>query len=253
MPVVGLVADRRSHDGMAVHQANDEYVTAIRDGAGALPLLIPATDAPLDVEVVLGAIDGLLFTGSASNVHPSHYDGPLRPGTLFDAPRDATALPLLRAAIAAGKPVLAICRGFQELNVALGGSLHQAVHDLPGHLDHREPKGVPLDAEYAPAHPIAIVPGGVLAAIAGEGTAQVNSLHHQGIDRLAPGLRVEATAPDGLIEAVSCPGTKGFVLGVQWHPEWRWQDHALSRAIFAAFGAALTGNRSPIPKVFVTV
>jgi len=239
MPVVGLVADRRSHDGMAVHQANDEYVTAIRDGAGALPLLIPATDIPLDVDAVLGAVDGLLFTGSPSNVHPAHYDGPLRPGTLFDAPRDATALPLLRAAIGAGVPVLAICRGFQELNVALGGSLHQAVHDLPGHLDHREPQGVPLDAEYAPAHAITIAPGGVLAAIAGEGGFTVNSLHYQGIDRLAPALRVEATAPDGLIEAVSLSGAKGFVLGVQWRPEWRWEEYPLSRAIFAAFGAAL--------------
>lgn len=238
MAVVGLVTDRRVSDDMAVHQANDEYVCAVRDGAGALPLLIPSTNTPLAVEAVLDAVDGLVFTGAPSNVHPTHYDGAVGPVTLFDRSRDAIALPLLRAAIARGTPVLAICRGFQELNVALGGSLHQHIHELPGHLDHRPPPGVPVDAEYALAHAIAIAPGGLLARISGMAQARVNSLHHQGIDRLAPGLRVEATAPDGLIEAVSHPGARGFLLGVQWHPEWRWHERALSRAIFAAFGQA---------------
>lgn len=239
MPVVGLITDRRLSDGMAVHQANDEYIAAMRDGAGALPLLIPSTDVPLNVAAVLDAVDGFLFTGSPSNVDPMRYGGRARAGTLLDTPRDATTLALMRAAIAAGKPVLAICRGFQELNVALGGSLHQHVHELPGHLDHREPQGVAVDREYAPAHAIAITPGGLLAGIGGMATARVNSLHHQGIDRLAPGLVAEATAPDGLVEAVSLAGAKGFLLAVQWHPEWRWWEDALSRAIFAAFGAAL--------------
>lgn len=224
---------------MAVHQANDEYIRAIKDGAQALPLLIPSTDSALNAADILAAVDGLLFPGASSNVAPSHYGATARSGTELDEVRDATTLPLLRAAAQAGKPLLAICRGFQELNVALGGSLHQHVHEIPGRLDHREPKNVPRDAEYGPSHPIAIAPDGLLARLSGLADAMVNSLHHQGIDRLAPGLRCEAQAPDGQIEAVSQLRNGGFLLGVQWHPEWRFADDALSRAIFEGFGRAL--------------
>ncbi|HWA69459.1 MAG TPA: gamma-glutamyl-gamma-aminobutyrate hydrolase family protein [Rhizomicrobium sp.] len=240
-PVVGIVTDRRLYDGMAVHQANDEYIAAIQGGAGALPLLIPSSDTPLDSAALLQAVAGLLFTGSASNVDPVHYGAAARPGTQLDPLRDATSLPLLRAAILRGVPVLAICRGFQELNVALGGSLHSHVHELPGHLDHREPKGVSVEQEYALAHAITITPESLLARLGGLAEAKVNSLHHQGIDRLAAGLRADAHAPDGLVEAVSMPTAPGFVLGVQWHPEWRWEKDPLSRAIFAGFGRALSG------------
>jgi putative glutamine amidotransferase len=241
MKRVGVVTDRRVSGDMPVHQANDEYIVAVRDGAGALPLLIPSTDAPLPVDDVLAAVDGLLFTGSPSNVAPARYHGERRP-MLLDQQRDATTLPLLMAAIAAGKPVLAICRGFQELNVALGGTLHPAVHELPGMLDHREPQDAPhTDAEYVPAHAIAMAPDGLLARLSGVTHARVNSLHHQGLDRLADALRIEATAPDGLVEAVSLKQPRGFLLGVQWHPEWRWAEDPLSRAIFARFAAALAG------------
>jgi putative glutamine amidotransferase len=239
MKRVGIVCDRRVFDDMAVHQANDEYIEAVRGGAGALPLLVPAMDTPLDSADLLAVVDGLLFTGAPSNVAPTYYGGALRPGTALDEIRDATTLPLLRAAIAAGKPVLAICRGFQELNVALGGSLHQHLHEIPGRLDHREPANVARDFEYGPAHPIVLVPGGVLARLSGLTDAMVNSLHHQGVDKLAPGLRAEAHAPDGQIEAVSMPGAPAFLLGVQWHPEWRWAAWPLSRSIFEAFGASL--------------
>ena len=239
MKTVGIVSDRRVVDGMAMHTVNDEYVTALRDGAGALPLLIPSTDMPLDIGAVLEAVDGLLFTGAPSNVAPRHYGRSARPGTELDEVRDATTLPLLRAAIEKGKPLLVICRGFQELNVALGGSLHQHVHELPGRLDHREPQGASRDEEYAPAHNVAIMPGGVLAALSGMTHAMVNSLHHQGVDSLAPPLKVEATAPDGQIEAVSMPAAKTFLLGVQWHPEWQMAADPLSRAIFAGFGKGL--------------
>ena len=239
MKRVGIVCDRRMSGDMPVHQANDEYVTAIRDGAGALPLLIPSTDVPLDAATVLASVDGLLFTGSPSNVAPAHYGAAARSGTELDEARDATALPLLRAAIAAGKPLLAICRGFQELNVALGGSLYQHVHEIPGRLDHREPRDVLLEVEYGPAHAIAITQGGVLARLSGLSEAMVNSLHHQGIDRLAPGLAIEAVAPDGQIEAVSLAGARAFVLGVQWHPEWNFAQVSLAHAIFAGFGASL--------------
>jgi putative glutamine amidotransferase len=239
MKAVGIVCDRRVVDGMAMHTVNDEYVTALRDGAGALPLLIPSTDTSLDVGAVLAAVDGLLFTGAPSNVAPRYYGQSARPGTELDEVRDANTLPLLRAAIEGGKPLLAICRGFQELNVALGGSLYQHVHEIPGRLDHREPQGVTRDAEYAPAHDVTIVPDGVLARLSGMTRAMVNSLHHQGVDRLAPVLTVEAVAPDGQIEAVSMPGAKAFLLGVQWHPEWDVAADPLSRAIFAGFGASL--------------
>lgn len=237
--IVGIVCDRRTHDAMAVHQANDEYITAIRDGAGALPLLIPATDAPLAPADILAAVDGLLFTGSPSNVAAARYGRPQLAGAQLDEPRDATALPLIRAAVEAGTPLLAICRGFQELNVALGGTLHQAVHEIPGRLDHREPSGVPLDDEYAPAHAVTIAPQGLLARLSGLDRAMVNSLHHQGVDTLAPVLCAQAKAPDGQIEAAALRDGKAFLLGVQWHPEWRWRENPLSRAIFQGFGAAL--------------
>ena len=244
MPVAGIVTDRRMFDGMATHQTNDEYVTAVRDGAGALPLLIPSTDSPLAADAILDAVDGLLFTGAPSNVAPAHYGGaPPRPGMELDEARDATALPLLRAAIKRGIPVLAICRGFQELNVALGGTLHQQVHEIAGRLDHREPRDVPREQEYAPAHAVRIMPGGLLARLSGQEQALVNSLHHQGVDRLAPPLAVNAVAPDGQIEAVSMPTAPGFLLGVQWHPEWRWAEDPLSRAIFDGFGNAMRQHR----------
>ena len=239
MKIVGIVSDRRLVDGMAMHTVNDEYVAALRDGAGALPLLIPSTDAPLDIGAVLDAVDGLLFTGAPSNVAPRHYGQSARPGTELDEGRDATSLPLLRVAIEKGKPLLAICRGFQELNVALGGSLYQHVHEIPGRLDHREPQNASRDAEYAPAHDVTIVPDGVLARLSGLTHARVNSLHHQGVDRLAPMLTVEAVAPDGQIEAISIPGSQAFLLGVQWHPEWDVAGDRLSRAIFSGFGASL--------------
>ena len=239
MKIVGIVSDRHLVDGMAMHTVNDEYVTAVRDGADALPLLIPSTDVALDPAMVLAAVDGLVFTGAPSNVAPRHYGQGLRPGTDLDEVRDATTLPLLRAAVEHGKPLLAICRGFQELNVALGGSLHQHLHEIAGHLDHREPQGVPHEAEYAPAHPVTMARDGLLARLSGMTQAMVNSLHHQGVDRLAPMLTVEAVAPDGQIEAVSMPGARRFLLGVQWHPEWGFAQDQLSRAIFAGFGAAL--------------
>jgi len=159
-----------------------------------------------------------------------------------DEHRDATAIPLLKAAIDAGKPVFCICRGFQELNVAFGGTLHQHVHEVSGRHDHRETKDAPLDEQYGPAHPVQVEAGGLLSELIRERTFSVNSLHSQGIDKLAPALRVEAVAPDGQIEAVSMPAAKGFLFGVQWHPEWNWSANPVSRAIYAAFGRALRGR-----------
>ena len=245
MPVVGIICDLETKDGMASHRAGEEYVRAVREGVGALPLLIPVTAPPLEAEALLARVDGLLFTGAPSNVAPARYGAAARPGMALDEGRDATSLALLRAAIAHGTPTLCICRGFQELNVALGGTLNPAVHEGPLALDHREDERAPLETQYGLAHKVMIAPGGVLAELLKTEEAMVNSLHHQGIAILAPGLRAEAHAPDGLIEAVSLPGAKAFVLGVQWHPEWAFAQDAASRAIFAGFGAALVGRFRP--------
>ena len=244
-PIVGFPCDRRLLGAHPFHVVGEKYLLAVRDGAGALPLLIPVLEPAIPPDEILAAVDGLLFTGSPSNVAPKHYGGPApRPGVMQDAHRDATALPLLNAAIERGKPVLCICRGFQELNVAFGGTLHQHVHEVEGRSDHREAKDAPLDVQYGPAHAVRVEAGGLLAKLISERTFEVNSLHSQGIDKLAPLLRAEAVAPDGQIEAVSMPDAKGFVFGVQWHPEWAYEDNAVSRAIFAAFGAALRGGAS---------
>jgi putative glutamine amidotransferase len=242
-PIVGFPADRRMLGAHPFHAVGEKYIEAVRQGANAVPVLLPVLDPPVPPDDVLAGVDGLLFTGSPSNVDPVHYGGAApREGTWLDGHRDATALPLIRAAIEAGKPVLAICRGFQELNVALGGTLHQHVHEIEGRTDHREDKTAPLEAQYGPAHPVTVVAGGLLSQLVRERTFSVNSLHSQGIDRLAPALRAEAVAPDGQIEAVSMPSAKGFVLGVQWHPEWAWSSNAVSRAVFAAFGAVLANR-----------
>ncbi len=242
LPVVGFVCDRRMLGAHPFHVVGEKYIVAVREGANALPLLVPALEPSLPPEQILGAVDGLLFTGSPSNVAPRHYGGPApRDGVLQDEHRDATALPLLKTAIAMGKPVLCICRGFQELNVAFGGTLHQHVQEVPGRSDHRERKDAPLEEQYGPAHRVTVAEGGRLASLVRERSFSVNSLHSQGIDTLATALHADAVAPDGQIEAVSMPGAKGFLLGVQWHPEWAWSTNPVSRAIFAAFGAALAG------------
>ena len=243
IPSVGFPCDRRMLGQHPFHVVGEKYIAAVREGSQALPFLIPVLDPPLPPQAILENVDGLLFTGSPSNVAPRNYGGPApRHGVMQDEHRDATALPLLNCAIAMGKPVLCICRGFQELNVALGGTLHQHVEEVPGRIDHREPKDVPLDQAYGPAHDVTVQEGGLLAKLIRERTFAVNSLHSQGIDRLAPGLRAEAVAPDGQIEAVSMPGASGFLFAVQWHPEWAYKENPVSRAIFAAFGKALHGN-----------
>ncbi len=240
-PVVGVPCDRRVVGGQhPFHMVGEKYITAVRDGSDAVPLLIPVLEPALAVDDLLNAVDGFLFTGSPSNVAPKLYGGPApREGVLQDEFRDATTIPLLKAAIAAGKPVLCICRGFQELNVAFGGTLYQHVQEVPGRMDHRERKDAPLEEQYAPAHPVTVQEGGLLARIAPEHSFAVNSLHSQGIDRIATSLHADAIAPDGQIEAVSMPGAKRFLLGVQWHPEWAWSSNVVSRAIFKAFGDAL--------------
>ncbi|MGH6916572.1 MAG: gamma-glutamyl-gamma-aminobutyrate hydrolase family protein [Geminicoccaceae bacterium] len=245
-PLIGVPACLMVDEGFGFHRVGDKYVMAVLDGAGGLPLLIPALGPRLDHAALLERLDGLLVTGSRSNVEPHHYGGPpAHADSPGDPARDATVLPLIRAALAAAVPLLAICRGIQELNVALGGTLHQEVHALAGRLDHRSDKSVAPQERYRDAHPVTLTPGGRLQALLdGAGEISVNSLHGQAIDRLAPGLVVEATAADGTIEAVSVAGAPAFALAVQWHPEWRVLDNPVSRRLFAAFGAACRTRRA---------
>src|SRR5579862_5920164 len=238
-PLIGITADRRMGGKHPFHMVGEKYARAVLDGSGASPLLIPALAEELRFEELLERLDGLLFTGSPSNVEPHRYQGePSAPGTLHDPARDATTLPLIRKAVAAGVPVFGICRGFQEMNVAFGGTLHQKLHEVPGNLDHRDDESQPLEVQYGPAHDVTLEPGGTLRALSATERVRVNSLHSQGIERLGEELEVEARAPDGVIEAFRVRAARAFALAVQWHPEWQVMHNPFSRALFAAFGQA---------------
>ena len=238
-PVVGITACRSDLEGRIHHIVQEKYATAISSAAGALPLLVPALGRAIANDDLLDSIDGLLLTGSPSNVLPRHYGQPAsRPGTLHDPHRDETTLPLVRRCIERTIPLLAVCRGFQEVNVAFGGALHQHVHELPEMLDHRRHPVPDIDGQYAPSHTVTLTAGGFLHRLAGQESIEVNSLHSQGIDRLGARLAVEARAPDGLIEAVSVKACASFALAIQWHPEWNALTDSASRTIFEAFGAA---------------
>lgn len=237
--VIGIPADRRFIDPHPFHIVGDKYARAIVDGAGAVPVLLPALGDALPLDDTLDALDGLFLTGSPSNVEPHHYNGePSRPDTLHDPDRDATTLPLIKAALARGMPVFAVCRGFQELNVALGGTLHQHVHEVPGFRRHKENPDDPLDVQYGPAHAVSLTDGGLLRQLAGSDSVIVNSLHGQGVAELADGVTVEAVAEDGLVEAFRVENAKNFAVAVQWHPEWRVTENPFSLALFQAFGDA---------------
>ena len=246
-PLIGISCCTKQFGifGMPNHAASDTYVRATDEVIGAVPVLLPANGPTADIETLLDRLDGIMLTGSRSNVHPGLYDGPPHAeGTPEDPNRDGITLPLIRAAVARGVPLLAICRGFQELNVALGGSLHQRIQDLPNRMDHSTPMQPSARVRQGKAHAIRVTPNGWLHRLAGSTEIAVNSLHNQGINQLAPGLVVEGVAPDGLIEAVRVAASEagpaiGYAVGVQWHPEYDWRTDALSRAIFEQFGAAV--------------
>ena len=238
-PVVLIPADVKPIGEHPFHMVGHKYLAAVAEAAGALPLVIPAMRDLLELEALLEIADGILLTGAVSNVHPSHFGQAVHnPALPLDPARDALTLTLVQAAVKAEIPLLAICRGFQELNVAFGGSLHQAVQDVAGFNDHREVKDVAIDIQYGHSHSINIVAGSKLANMVGVEQMKVNSLHGQGIDRLGHGLVVEAYAPDGLVEAISVENAKSFTLGVQWHPEWKVMENPQYLAIFKAFGDA---------------
>jgi putative glutamine amidotransferase len=238
-PVVLVPACNRGLGHHPFHIAGKKYIDAVRL-AGCQPLVVPSAS----LDELLALADGLLLTGSPSNVHPSHFDeGVHNPDLPLDTARDAWTLPLIPKALALGVPLLAICRGSQETNVALGGSLHQAVQEVAGFKDHRADDSAAVEVQYAASHSVEVEPGGLLARVLDRSRFHVNSLHGQAVNRLAPGLVVEARSPDGVIEAFSQPEAPAFNLGVQWHPEWLAQDNPISMQLLAAFGAACRERR----------
>lgn len=241
-PAVLVPACNRMVGQHPFHIAGKKYIDAVRL-ADCLPLIVPFVQSD-EIDELLDHADGVLLTGSPSNVHPSHFGEEVHDPTLpLDQDRDAWTLPMIPRALARGIPLFAICRGFQEANVALGGSLYQAVQDVPGQRDHRGVTDKTPEEQYDFAHEVIVEPGGTLARIVETHEFHVNTAHGQGVKQLAPGLRVEARAPDGLVEAFSMPSSPGFNLCVQWHPEWRAASNPMSMRLFRAFGAACRAYR----------
>ncbi len=239
-PLVLVTADVVQTGGYNWHGAIDTYLKAVSNISGAQPLILPDLATETDFESVLSRVDGVVVTGSKSNVFPKVYgQEPTQSHEPYDHDRDATTLPLIRSAIARGTPLLAICRGHQELNVALGGTLHTEIQENTGIMDHRAVVHPDQDVRYKIAHTITPVKDGLLARILGTTPIAINSLHRQAIDRLADGLSIEATADDGTIEAVSVDNAKAFALGVQWHPEYWAASDPVSKQIFEFFGSVI--------------
>ena len=239
-PLVGLPADTYENHGFLFHSLGDKYVRAVAEVSQCTPVMIPSMIDALHLDQLLDHFDGILMTGAASNVHPPHYgEEPSTEHEPYDHARDAITLKLIRRVIERGIPLFCICRGFQELNVVMGGSLETELQKGQGRLDHRSPKSEDTDVRYSPRHAIAITPGGQLEQMLGKRQTMINSIHRQGIKKLAPGLTAEATAPDGVIEAVSVKGAKSFAFGTQWHPEYKAQDNSDSVKLFTAFGNAV--------------
>ena len=240
-PILGITACTRMIGTETAQAVIDRYVEAAARHADCVPLLIPARPDLFAAAEVADRIDGLLLTGSPSNVAPARYGDDTAGEGPFDPGRDAMSLALIDAVRARGKPVFGICRGFQEINVAFGGTL---ARDL-GKDDRPHPHHAPADVDFAAmfdhAHPVALTEGGILASATDSAELRVNSVHYQGIGRPGEGLRVEARAADDVVEAVSGPPDGPPLLAVQWHPEWATDDDPASRAFFALLGRALRG------------
>ena len=240
-PVIGIIGNSHLlHDEYPVHAGGAMNSAAVSEVCQATPLLIPADPRFVSVGDLLDICDGFLLTGGRPNVHPAEYGEEETPAHgAFDRGRDAITLPLVRACVDRGQPVFGICRGFQEMNVAMGGSLHPEIRDIPGRMNHRMPPNGTLDEKFALRHVVTLTEGGIFHRILGATEVLTNSLHGQGIK--APGQRIviEGVAPDGTPEALHIDAAPGFALGVQWHPEYRAGADPVSRPLFAAFGAAV--------------
>jgi putative glutamine amidotransferase len=241
-PLVWLPADHRvlgsGGHAMPFLVLGDKYARAVKVNAQAQPVMFPLADAS-QIDSLLALVDGVLLTGSPSNVHPSHFGESVSDEALpLDVQRDALTLQMVKSCIEQSVPLLGICRGFQEINVAMGGSLHQEVHAVPGKADHRAVAEQAYEQQYALSHTVHLVAGTAMAQWAQSDVVQVNSVHGQGVDRLAQGLRALAHAPDGLVEAFEVVDSRAFAFAVQWHPEWKTSENPFYSAIFQACGEA---------------
>jgi len=250
-PVVGVIGSAHLAEGkFAAQRVGERNLRAVADSAGGLPLMFAGSSQITDIGALLDTVDGVLLTGARANVHPSRFGQQEHPSSgPYDEARDALALDLIRTCVERGVPLFGICRGFQEMNVAFGGSLHPEIRELPGRMNHRAPRlpngeiDPDPDVIFAERHDVRLTPGGVFAKLLGAETIRVNSLHGQGI--LEPGTRivVEGVAGDGTIEAICIADAPGFALGVQWHAEHEAQRNPVNRKLFEAFGAALVNYR----------
>jgi len=247
-PVVGVIGSAHLVEGkFTAQRVGERNLRAVAEAAGALPLMFAGTPEITDIGALLEVVDGILLTGARANVHPSRFGHGEHPSSEpYDEARDALALTLVETCVARGVPLFGICRGFQEMNVAFGGSLHPEIRELPGRLNHRAPR-LPngefhpdLEVIFAERHEVRLTPGGVFAKLLGTECIRVNSLHGQGILEPAKRIVVEGVAEDGTIEAIRIADAPGFALGVQWHAEYEPQRSAVNRTLFEAFGAAVT-------------
>ena len=243
-PLVLVTADVKPIDGFNWHAVNATYLHAVLKGSDAIPMILPSLGNELDLDAALDQVDGVVATGSRSNVNPALYgQEPTEANGPYDPDRDATTLPLLRRAVERGIPVFAICRGMQELNVAMGGSLLTEVQELSGRKDHRAPVSEQQDERFRIAHPVDVAEGGTLEDVIGSEPFDVNSLHRQAVGELGGGLVMEARAQDGTIEAMSVTDSAGYVLATQWHPEYWVSTDGPSQKLFSAFGDAVRAYR----------
>ncbi|MFP1644041.1 gamma-glutamyl-gamma-aminobutyrate hydrolase family protein [Pontitalea aquivivens] len=240
-PVVGVIGNAYEiNDRYPVHAGGTMNSEAVAQVADCVPLVIPADPRLVRVEDLLAVCDGFLLTGGRPNVHPSEYGQEETPAHgAFDRARDAVALPLIRACVDRGQPVFGICRGFQEVNVAMGGTLHPEIRDLPGRMNHRMPPEGTLEESFALRHIVRLTEGGCFHQILGATEVMTNTLHGQGICQPGPRVVIEGRAEDGTPEAIHVADAPGFTLSVQWHPEWNAADDPVSRPLFRAFGDAV--------------
>ena len=240
-PIVGIIGNSYLiNDEYPAHAGGTMNSEAVAEVAGCLPLLIPADPRFVTVPELIETCDGFLFTGGRPNVHPAEYgEDETEAHGAFDRARDAIALPLIRACVERGQPFLGICRGFQEVNVAMGGTLYPEIRDLPGRMNHRMPPDGTLEQKFALRHPVRFTKGGVFARLFGSDCVMTNTLHGQGIKTPGKGIVIEGFADDGTPEAIYIDGAPGFTLSVQWHPEWNAGSDPVSRPLFAAFGDAV--------------
>ena len=239
-PVVGIISNSHIiNDEYPAHAGGTMSSRAVAHVAGCLPLLIPSDPSLVTVGELLDTCDGFLLTGGRPNVHPTEYGEEETPAHgAFDRDRDAIVLPLVRACVERGQPFLGVCRGFQEVNVAMGGTLWPEIRDLPGRMNHRMPPHGTLEEKFALRHKVTFTDGGPFHRLLGAREVMTNTLHGQGLKVAGPRVVVDGEAPDGTPEALFVRGAPGFTLSVQWHPEWNADHDPVSRPLFQAFGEA---------------